>query len=176
MSSRVLFIVALFASICSNAQAQQAYAGLEKRTIKALSDQQIYDLRAGRGMGMALPAELNGYPGPSHVIELADKLTLSESQVATAKILFASMKAEAIPLGERLISQKSELERHFAGRTITPALLTGATVEIGATQAALAETHLKYHLSTAELLTPSQRQRYSELRGYEGGAPQHHHH
>ena len=44
------------------------------------------------------------------------------------------MKAEAIPLGERLISQQSELERHFADRTITPAYLTGSTVQIGATQ------------------------------------------
>lgn len=71
---------------CSNVHAQQPYAGLEKRTIKALADQQISDLRAGRGMGMALPAELNGYPGPWHVIELAEKLTLSEPQLATAKI------------------------------------------------------------------------------------------
>jgi hypothetical protein len=32
------------------------------RSIKALSDQQVSDLRAGRGMGLALAAELNGYP------------------------------------------------------------------------------------------------------------------
>ena len=45
------------------------YAGLETRTIKALSEQQIADLRAGRGMALALAAEVNGYPGPLHVIE-----------------------------------------------------------------------------------------------------------
>ena len=176
MFVRLLIVVALTAGTCGAAHAQQPYSGLEKRSVKALSEQQISDLRAGRGMGMALPAELNGYPGPSHVIELADKLTLTDAQLARATTLFAFMKAEAVPLGERLIFQQGELERHFADRTITPALLTAATVEIGATQAALAETHLKYHLSTAELLTPSQRQRYSELRGYEGGAPQHHRH
>ena len=49
--------------------AQSPYAGMQTRAIKALSDQQIADLRAGRGMGMALPAELNGYPGPAHVLE-----------------------------------------------------------------------------------------------------------
>jgi hypothetical protein len=56
------------------------YAGLEKRAIKALSDAQIADLRAGRGMGLALPAELNGYPGPVHVLELGDRLGLDAEQ------------------------------------------------------------------------------------------------
>ena len=50
------------------------YAGQQQRAVKALSEQQVADLRAGRGMGLALAAELNGYPGPLHVIELADKL------------------------------------------------------------------------------------------------------
>jgi hypothetical protein len=31
-------------------------------------------------MGLALPAELNGYPGPIHVLELSDKLGLSAEQ------------------------------------------------------------------------------------------------
>ncbi len=39
------------------------YAGFQDRPIKALSQQQIDDLQAGRGMGLALAAELNGYPG-----------------------------------------------------------------------------------------------------------------
>ena len=47
---------------------QSPYAGMQARPVKALSDQQIADLKAGRGMGLALPAELNGYPGPSHVL------------------------------------------------------------------------------------------------------------
>src|SRR5438105_4502530 len=70
-------------------QAQQPYAGLEVRSIKALSDQQIGDLRAGRGMGLALAAELNGYPGPMHVLELADSLSLSDQQRAKIQELFA---------------------------------------------------------------------------------------
>jgi hypothetical protein len=40
----------------------------------------IADLKAGRGMGLALPAELNGYLGPIHVLELSDKLGLSAEQ------------------------------------------------------------------------------------------------
>ena len=43
--------------------AQTPYAGMQSRPIKALSEQQVADLQAGRGMGLALAAELNGYPG-----------------------------------------------------------------------------------------------------------------
>ena len=45
------------------AQTPQPYAGMETRPIKALSEQQIADLRTGRGMSLALAAELNGYTG-----------------------------------------------------------------------------------------------------------------
>ena len=66
----------LIASIAfvTSVHAQTPYAEMQGRSIKALSDQQIADLNTGRGMGLALAAELNGYPGPSHVLELADKL------------------------------------------------------------------------------------------------------
>jgi hypothetical protein len=47
------------------------YAGQQTRTIKALSDDEIAALRNGEGMGMAKAAELNGYPGPIHVLSLA---------------------------------------------------------------------------------------------------------
>jgi len=53
---------------------------MERRTVKVLSEQQITDLKTGRGMGLALAAEFNDYPGPSHVLELADALQLSDEQ------------------------------------------------------------------------------------------------
>jgi hypothetical protein len=56
----ILFLVAFVPAAL--AQSQQPYAGLAGRSIKALSEQQIADLQAGRGMGLALAAELNGYP------------------------------------------------------------------------------------------------------------------
>jgi hypothetical protein len=81
--------------VSSAAFAQSPYAGLQTRSIKALSEEQIADLKAGRGMGLALPAELNGYPGPAHLLELSDKLELSADQRARIKQLFDAMKAEA---------------------------------------------------------------------------------
>src|SRR6266436_8209713 len=96
-----VWVIAVFAGFSSTALAQtaQPYSGMQSRSIKALSDQQVADLRAGRGMGLALAAELNGYPGPSHVLELADKLGLSADQRARVGQFFESMRQEALPLG-----------------------------------------------------------------------------
>jgi hypothetical protein len=168
----------LFVSLAfvASVSAQTPYAGMQDRSIKALSDQQTADLVAGRGMGLALAAELNGYPGPSHVLELADKLDLSADQRANVQRLFDSMKAEARPLGSRLIEQESELDKQFASRTVTPESLKGSTAAIAATQGTLRETHLRYHLSTSAILSPSQMAKYAELRGYGGGHEHQHHH
>jgi len=154
------------------AQSHRPYAGLETRPVKALSEQQIADLRAGRGMSMALPAELNGYPGPVHVIELADKLALSEGQRSQIQRMYDDMKREAVALGERLIDEEKELDRQFAGHTVTAAKLTEATAAIAKTQGLLRATHLRFHLLTFEILTPEQRRHYAELRGY--GQPEPH--
>jgi hypothetical protein len=157
--------------------AQSPYAGMQTRPVKALSEQQVADLRAGRGMGLALAAELNGYPGPMHVLELADPLGLSADQRSKVQQLFDAMKAEAIPVGSRLIEQEAELDRLFASRTITAERLKAMTASIGETQGALRDTHLKYHLSTAAILSRHQMHRYAELRGYTGGhSPAMHHH
>jgi Spy/CpxP family protein refolding chaperone len=152
----------------SLAQTTSPYASQEPRAIKALSDREISDLTEGRGMGLAKAAELNGYPGPMHVLELADSLHLSDQQRAKMQELFTAMKAEAIPLGERLIAQEADLDKAFANKTITAATLAASTEAIGATHSALRQTHLKYHLSTVEVLTPAQIQRYAELRGHKG--------
>jgi CheY-like chemotaxis protein len=132
------------------------YAGLHKRAVKAHSDEEIADLRAGRGMGLALPAELNGYRGPVHVLELGDGIGRSAEQRARDQAPHAAMRAEARRLGERLIAQETDLDRLFAEKRITPENLQAARAAIGATQAALRAAHLRYHLATLAILTPHQ--------------------
>src|SRR6266851_820156 len=173
---RIWISAALLLTSVAAANAQTPYAGMQTRPIKALSEQQVADLGAGRGMGLALAAELNGYPGPSHVLELADKLELTADQRTSVKALFNSMKAEALPLGSKLIEQEADLDRQFASRTVTPESLKASTAAVAVTQGELRETHLKYHLSTAALLSPDQMQRYAQLRGYGGDQPMRHHH
>jgi hypothetical protein len=171
---RLLGIVVAAAVGVASAQEHRPYAGLETRAIKALSAEEVADLRAGRGMGLALAAELNGYPGPLHVIELAEPLGLSEAQRAEAEALFAAMRAETIPLGEKLIAAEAALDELFAEGSVTPARLDEATQAIGRIGADLRAAHLGYHVLTKELLTPEQVRRYAELRGY-GGADTHSH-
>lgn len=157
----------------AHASAQMPYAGMQTRAVKSFSDEQVADLRAGRGMGLALAAELNGYPGPRHVLEHAEALKLSKEQRVRVRDLFETMKAEAIPTGRELLAKEAELDRQFADRTITTERLTAAIVAIGEVQARLRATHLKYHLLTPAILTESQAQSYVELRGYAGDAGEH---
>jgi Spy/CpxP family protein refolding chaperone len=153
------------------AQAHQPYVGLERRAVKALGDDEIADLRAGRGMGLALAAELNGYPGPRHVLEHADALALTPEQRQRTQALHDAMQQEAIALGEQLIAREAHLDRLFAERTIDEASLAAATRDIGLTHASLRGTHLKYHLAMMQVLSADQVSRYGALRGYvkEGG-------
>jgi len=76
------------------------------------------------------------------------------------------MKAEAVPLGERLIQQEAELDRLFATRAVQRASLEAATAAICATQGVLRATHLRYHLAMMDVLTSEQVGRYADLRGY----------
>lgn len=166
----------LVAAQAAWSQTHRPYRGLETRPIKALSEQQIADLKAGRGMGMALAAELNGYPGPLHVLELADQLGLTPAQRARMAELVAAMKAEAVALGEKLIAAEADLDQQFANRTITEASLGAGTGKVAALQGELRSTHLKYHLLTVAVLTPTQAERYGVLRGYGGAEPPQHQH
>lgn len=175
MNRRLFVCLAALPVLTATAFAQMPYAGMQGRSIKALSEQQVSDLNAGRGMGLAMAAELNGYPGPSHVLELGDKLQLSSDQRTRVQGLFDSMKAEAQPLGSKLIALEADLDKLFASRAITPDSLKASTSAIAGVQGELREAHLRYHLSTAAILTPVQMQRYAELRGYGSGAPVHQH-
>jgi hypothetical protein len=77
VTTALVSVIALGSVAFAQHQHAAPYAGMQERPIKALSDQQLADLRAGRGGGLALAAELNGYPGPVHILELADQLNLS---------------------------------------------------------------------------------------------------
>ena len=148
-------------------QKHSAYAGMQNRAIKALSEQQTADLRAGKGMSLALPAELNGYPGPVHALELAAPLGLSEEQKLKTQKLFEQMQAEAKALGEQVISSEYELDRLFKDHKATTASIQEATAKSAQIQERLRASHLRYHLSMMDVLTPAQVARYNKLRGYQ---------
>jgi len=152
------------------ADSPSPYTGLEARPIKALSAEQIADLRDGRGMGLALTAELNGWPGPTHVLELVDELRLTAPQRERTAALLARMQAEAKALGERLIAEEAALDASFRDRTVTVMALYERLHGIGALQGELRAVHLRAHLEQAEILSAEQMAAYNRLRGYGGGA------
>jgi hypothetical protein len=153
----------------SSGQTASPYAGMERRVVKTLSDQQTADLRAGRGMALALAAELNGYPGPMHVLELADALRLTDNQRTRTDALFQAMKAETIPIGEQVIAEETALDDLFGEKRVTPRSLAATTSRIGTLQGDLRAAHLRYHLAMMDVLSSSQIIRYIELRGYASG-------
>ena len=142
------------------------YAGQQDRSIKSLSHQDMEDLLAGQGMGLAKAAELNGYPGPAHVLEHAKALALSDAQREATEALMRAHKARARTLGAELVKSERDMDRAFAHGGIDRALLAKLTGDIGKGQAALREEHLRTHLEQTALLTPEQVRRYAELRGY----------
>jgi hypothetical protein len=145
------------------------YAGMQHRAVKALSEQKIADLRAGKGMGLALAAELNGYPGPLHALELADALQLSGEQRTKAAALIEVMKAETMPIGAQIIAAETELDRLFAAQRITTAELETAVARIASAEGQLRTAHLRYHLTMKDLMSAEQIARYAALRGYGTG-------
>ena len=92
------------------------YAGQTTRAGKALSDQRIADYLAGKGMGYATAAELTGYPGPAHVLELATDLRLTPEQQVRPHQVFQSMQADATSVGRALVDRERELDASFAHR------------------------------------------------------------
>lgn len=162
----VIGLAAVLPALAQHRPAHSGYAGMQDRAIKALSDEQLADLRAGRGMTLALPAELNGYPGPAHTLELAGALGLSEEQKQKTRALFAQMQAEAIQAGERVIASEQRLDRLFKERKASVATLQEDTATAARAQGELRAVHLRYHLLMLDVLTPAQASRYNELRGY----------
>jgi Spy/CpxP family protein refolding chaperone len=142
------------------------YAGEQNRGLKALSEHQIEDLRDGRGMAMALAAELNSYPGPAHVLELASALDLSEAQRGRTQALFEEMQKTAVPLGNEILAKEMELDQAFASGRIDDARLHRIVADIGRLQGELRYTHLKYHLAMRGVLSSDQIAAYDRLRGY----------
>ena len=153
------------------------YAGQQSRIIKALSEEDIAALLKGEGMGMAKAAELNGYPGPIHVLALARELELTPTQRQEIQASFDRMSAAAKPLGAELVEHERMLDQAFAKGEITPDRLAAETVAIGELAGRLRLVHLAAHLETRALLNPGQIAVYQRLRGYgDPGAAMHDHH
>ena len=173
MKTLIYSVLVILIALSVSADQISPYAGQETRAIKALSQSEIEGYLSGEGMGYALAAELNHYPGPKHVLESLEQLALTGEQNAKTKELFESMKNEAVSIGRELIEREKELDYLFANETIDDTQLEAILIEIGTLQAKLRYVHLSAHIEQKNILTPHQIMLYDQLRGYHSGHAHH---
>ena len=142
------------------------YADEKRSHIPSLTMAEYDELLSGGGMGFAKPAELNRYPGPKHVLELADSLGLSSEQREQVERIRAKMAGRAVELGREYVHSEHELNRLFADGNATEQAVVEQTARVGDIRSALRSTHLIAHVETAAVLTKEQIETYHRLRGY----------
>ncbi|HTK81929.1 MAG TPA: Spy/CpxP family protein refolding chaperone [Bacteroidota bacterium] len=151
------------------------YAGEQSREIKSLSAEEIEKYLTGEGMGLAKAAELNHYPGPRHVMDLANDLHLTNDQKQRTQSAFDAMHEKAVSLGKKIVDGETALDKLFADGSISPERLSAATKDVAGLQGELRDAHLQAHLSMRRILSEEQRKQYDELRGYNSGMLDHSH-
>ena len=150
----------------NHGSAPSDYAGQETRLIKSLSEDDLEEIARGGGWGLARAAELNGVPGPTHLLELADEIGLTEQQRDDIEVIRVQMRADAITAGERFVAAEQSLDAAFQQGAPDADMLERLVAEAGQARSALRLVHLNAHLLTLSLLTDAQVSRYSVLRGY----------
>jgi hypothetical protein len=161
-------------SIAGPVRADNASSPSQDQVIRGLTDQEVSGLRQGLGMGRARAAELNGYPGPRHVLDLAraGQLSLTPEQARTAQHLFDGMAREAQRLGDLILREERSLEAEFRSGRIGEADLYARARRIAALEGELRAVHLRAHIEMRAALSAPEVQRYDVLRGNRP-APEH---
>lgn len=170
--------IAVLTSILSTVAMATANSPLETEGPKTLSEKEIKGYLMGRGMGFAKVAELNHYPGPSHVLELKGELSLTEAQVVQTQNIYEAMLHRASTLGKQLLKKEKEIEALFSSQQADPRTLENLLAQSSSIKAQIRLAHLRAHISQKEILSGQQIKKYDELRGYTNGTQGHneHHH
>jgi hypothetical protein len=166
-------VITLLAACSSPSVIQSSYVGQENRDIKALAPSEIAGLLNGKGLGYAKSAELNGYPGPAHVLEVSSKLNLTAKQMEETRAIFSRMESAAKQHGAELVQAEAALEALFRSREVTNGSLTRALQQVTISQAKVRQSHLVAHIEQTKLLSTEQVAKYIELRGYSAAAHTH---
>jgi hypothetical protein len=152
------------------------YAKFQGSAATGLLPQEVDALTQGEGMALALAAEVNGYPGPRHVLDAdaAGQLGLRPEQRTALTRTFDRMHGLAQAKGQEILEREGELATRFRHHHIDEAGLTEALGRISQLRAELRAIHLRAHLETEALLTPEQISRYETVRGYDAASPHRH--
>jgi len=160
-------VALLVCGSAGNAEEASTHAGQATSEIKSLSGPEIQGYLEGREMGLAKTAELNGYPAPAHVLELANQLQLTPQQRAKAEHLKRSTKAAA-RLGYWLVEAERRLNVLFAKGEADDENIISLVRRIGGLEAEIRLVHLRAHIDMRRVLTAEQIKKYEQERGHVG--------
>lgn len=160
------FAAASAAATTEHAHHSSPYAHGQSAEVASLSEAEVRALRNGEGMGLARAAELNHFPGPKHLLELASSLGLDDAQVVRIEEIHAKMKSRAVAKGEEIIDAERHLAHLFASGHASVEAVTRASVYLGELRGALQAIHLVAHIEAARELSAEQVAHYDHLRGY----------
>ena len=118
----------------------------------------------GEGAGQGIFAEVQGYPGPRHVLDMAKDLQLTDSQKKTVQTIFADMQGRAKELGQTIVNIEEEFASAFAQGLVTEKSIRDDSEEIGRLRGKLRAVHLVAHVKTQKILSANQVSLYKKLR------------
>jgi hypothetical protein len=146
------------------------YAGLERRVIKSISDDDLKALKKGEegvfGGMLGLSAELNNFPESMRVLKLEKELKLSDEQRKKIQQIADEKQRETVLLGEELIAAEKHLDSHFANDTVSSIELKDLANRSAEIFGRLRYFHLVSHIKTKDVLSQDQINLYNKICGY----------
>jgi Spy/CpxP family protein refolding chaperone len=170
----LLALIIVYPLVSSAETTMSPYVKQTKNKIKALTKMDLDGLKKGHGTpfgGMAKAAELNGLPGPRHVLDLKNELKLTFEQADKIKSIYREMHNKAVKIGAKLVAKEAVLDTQLQSGGVNPKNLKKMVDESAKTYSELRYTHLVAHLKTKKVLSSKQVSQYNELRGYTSSDP-----
>lgn len=161
-----VFAIASASALAQHPHTASPHAHAQSTVIPSLSPDEVRALQNGEGMGLALAAELNHYPGPKHVLELRSELELDDTQIEQIEAIHRKMKNQAITKGEDILQAETRLANLFSSGSPATAQVNHATEHLGVLRGQLQAIHLLAHMETVCILTPEQVDAYDLHRGH----------
>lgn len=121
-------------------------------------------LEQGSGAGVAMYADLNGYPGPKHILEMEHQLNLNLGQIRAIETVLDEMSEQARAKGKTIVKKEQELNALFRTGTAELEAVSRLATDIGRLRGELRAIHLTAHIHAKQILTDEQTRRYNELR------------
>ncbi len=121
-------------------------------------------LEKSEGAGMASYADINGYPGPKHVLEMQEALKLTDDQIKDISAIIDEMSENARATGEIIIAKEQELELLFRLGKASESYTKQLATEIGSLRGTLGSVHLNAHIQAKSVLTKEQIATYMAMR------------